>query len=51
MVQSQASGVMFTIEPVSSDQSKITIEAVLGLGEAIVSGEVTPDLFIIDKVI
>jgi pyruvate, water dikinase len=49
MVQSQASGVMFTVEPVTSDQDKITIEAVYGLGEAIVSGEVTPDLFIIDK--
>jgi pyruvate, water dikinase len=49
MVQSQASGVMFTLEPVTSDKDKITIEAVLGLGEAIVSGEVTPDLFIIDK--
>ncbi len=49
MVQSQASGVMFTIEPVTSDKRKITIEAVYGLGEAIVSGEVTPDTFIIDK--
>jgi pyruvate, water dikinase len=49
MVQSQASGVMFTVEPVTSDKSKIVIEAVYGLGEAIVSGEVTPDLFIIDK--
>jgi len=49
MVQSQASGVMFTVEPVTSDKHKIAIEAVYGLGEAIVSGEVTPDLFIIDK--
>jgi pyruvate,water dikinase len=49
MVQSHASGVMFTLEPVTSDRSKIVIEAVLGLGEAIVSGEVTPDLFILDK--
>jgi pyruvate, water dikinase len=49
MVQSQVSGVMFTLEPVTSDKDKITIEAVYGLGEAIVSGEVTPDLFIIDK--
>lgn len=49
MVQSQASGVMFTIEPVTSDKRKIVIEAVYGLGEAIVSGEVTPDLFIVDK--
>ena len=49
MIQSQASGVMFTLEPVTSDSSKIVIEAVYGLGEAIVSGEVTPDLYIIDK--
>jgi pyruvate,water dikinase len=49
MVQSEAAGVMFTLEPVTSDQSKIIIEAVYGLGEAIVSGEVTPDLYIIDK--
>jgi len=49
MVQSQASGVMFTIEPVTSDNSKIVIEAVYGLGEAIVSGEVTPDLYVVDK--
>jgi len=49
MVQSEASGVMFTLEPVSSDTSKIAIEAVLGLGEMIVSGDVTPDTYIIDK--
>lgn len=49
MVQSQASGVMFTIEPVTSDSNHIIIEAVHGLGEAIVSGEVTPDLYIVDK--
>jgi pyruvate,water dikinase len=49
MVASQASGVTFTLEPVTSDTSKIIIEAVFGLGEAIVSGEVTPDLYIIDK--
>ncbi len=49
MVESEASGVMFTIEPVTSDTSKIVIEAVLGLGEAIVGGEVTPDLYILDK--
>lgn len=49
MVQSKTSGVMFTLEPVTSDKRKIVIEAVFGLGEAIVSGEVTPDLFIINK--
>jgi pyruvate,water dikinase len=49
MVQSEASGVMFTVEPVTSDVSKIVIEAVYGLGEAIVSGEVNPDLYIVNK--
>jgi pyruvate,water dikinase len=49
MVQSQASGVMFTIEPVTSNSNEIVIEAVFGLGEAIVSGEVTPDLYVVDK--
>jgi len=49
MIQSQASGVMFTLEPVTSASDKIVIEAVFGLGEAIVSGEITPDLYVIDK--
>lgn len=49
MVQSEKSGVMFTVEPVTSDSSKITIEAVWGLGEGIVSGEISPDLYIVDK--
>jgi len=47
--ESEASGVMFTLEPVTSDTSKIAIEAGLGLGETIVSGSVTPDTYIIDK--
>jgi len=49
MVQSQVSGVMFTLEPMTSDRSKIVIEAVFGLGETLVSGQVIPDLYIIDK--
>ena len=49
MVQSEAAGVMFTLEPVTSDSSKITIEAVYGLGETIVSGDVTPDTYMVDK--
>ncbi|MEE8582848.1 MAG: phosphoenolpyruvate synthase [Dehalococcoidales bacterium] len=49
MVQSQTSGVIFTIEPVTSDPTKIIIEAILGLGEGLVSGEINPDLYIIDK--
>ncbi len=49
MVNSRTSGVMFTIEPITNDRNKVIIEAVFGLGEAIVSGEVTPDLYIVDK--
>ncbi|MBM4404884.1 MAG: phosphoenolpyruvate synthase [Chloroflexi bacterium] len=49
MVESEVSGVMFTAEPISSDTSKLFIEAVYGLGEAIVSGQVTPDTYLIDK--
>jgi len=49
MVQSEASGVLFTVEPTTSDKSKITIEAILGLGEMIVSGDVTPDHYVVSK--
>lgn len=48
MVQSEAAGVIFTMEPVTNE-SKITIEAVYGLGEAVVSGEMTPDYYLVDK--
>jgi len=49
MVQSEASGVMFTLDTETSDKSKIIIDAVLGLGEMIVSGDVTPDHYIVNK--
>lgn len=49
MVQSEKSGVMFTVEPVTSDATRITIEAVYGLGEGIVSGEISPDLYMVHK--
>ncbi|MCC6388413.1 MAG: phosphoenolpyruvate synthase [Dehalococcoidia bacterium] len=49
MVQSEKSGVMFTVEPVRSDPTTITIEAVYGLGEGIVSGEISPDLYLVKK--
>lgn len=49
MVQSEVSGVMFTMDPVTNDQKFVTIEAVFGLGETIVSGEVTPDYYLVDK--
>jgi pyruvate, water dikinase len=49
MVESEASGVMFTIEPLRSDISKILIEGIFGLGELIVSGDVTPDQYLLEK--
>ena len=49
MVQSDRSGVMFTVDPVTNDDSRIVIEAVYGLGEGLVSGLVTPDMYVVDK--
>lgn len=49
MVQSEVAGIMFTVDPVSKDESKITIDAGLGLGEAVVSGSITPDHYVVDK--
>jgi len=49
MIQSEVSGVCFTVHPVTKDRDQMVIEAVWGLGEAIVSGKVTPDTYIIHK--
>lgn len=49
MVNSEKSGIMFSINPTTNDTSDIVIEAVYGLGEAIVSGSVNPDTYIVDK--
>ncbi len=50
MVNSEKSGVMFTLNPAKpSETNVIVIEAVWGLGETIVQGEVTPDLYVVDK--
>lgn len=49
MIQSSASGVVFTCDPVTGEKNKIIVEAVYGLGELIVQGEVIPDYFMIDK--
>lgn len=49
MVQSEVSGIMFTVDPVSGAADKLIIDAGLGLGEAIVSGSVDPDHYIVNK--
>ncbi|MEV5895284.1 PEP/pyruvate-binding domain-containing protein [Nonomuraea fuscirosea] len=47
MVEAEAAGVMFTADPVSGDRSKIVVDASSGLGEAVVSGLVTPDHYVL----
>lgn len=49
MVDSQAAGVMFTIDPTNNDLDHISIEAAYGLGEVVVLGAVTPDRYLVDK--
>ncbi len=49
MVQSQVSGIMFTVNPVTNDKNQIVIEAIYGLGEMIVQGAYTPDHYLVQK--
>ena len=49
MVQSEVSGICFTVHPVTKDYNQIVIEAGFGLGEAIVSGSITPDMYVVHK--
>jgi pyruvate, water dikinase len=50
MVHSRISGVIFTLNPLNGDPSKISVDVSYGLGEAVVSGLVTPDNYLVDKV-
>ncbi len=49
LVQADASGVLFTADPATGRSDRITIEACWGLGEALASGRVTPDRFLVRK--
>ena len=51
MVMPRSSGVAFTLNPRNGDRSQVAIDSAWGLGEAVVSGSVTPDLFLVDKVV
>ncbi|MBK5229723.1 MAG: phosphoenolpyruvate synthase [Thermoleophilia bacterium] len=48
-IESLRSGVMFTVDPSSGNSGELVIEASLGLGEAVVSGQVTPDHYVVGK--
>jgi pyruvate,water dikinase len=50
MVSPRAAGVMFTRSPVTGDRSVVAIEGSWGLGSALVSGDVTPDSFVVSKI-
>jgi len=49
MIDSEESGIAFSVHPVTQDENQIIIEAGFGLGEAIVSGSITPDSYVVDK--
>ena len=50
MVDAEVSGVMFTCNPVSGDPSMVALNASWGLGIAVVSGELTPDDYLVSKI-
>lgn len=49
MVDSTASGVMFTADPATGDRDSLVIEAAFGLGEVVVGGQVEPDTYVVSK--
>lgn len=49
MIQSEKSGVIFTVEPVTKNRNLVSVEAAYGLGEIVVSGAVTPDAYMVNK--
>ncbi|MCC6312925.1 MAG: phosphoenolpyruvate synthase [Thermomicrobiales bacterium] len=49
MIPADAAGVLFTANPITGDRGEMTIDAAFGLGEAVVSGLVTPETHVIDK--
>jgi pyruvate,water dikinase len=49
MVNPKKSGVLFTVDPVQRRRDRMVVEAIFGLGERVVSGEATPDHYVIDR--
>lgn len=49
LIESEISGIAFTVNPVSNDKNQIVIETIWGLGEYVVQGKITPDQYVIDK--
>jgi pyruvate,water dikinase len=51
MVNAKAAGVAMTLDPNTGDRTRIVIDSAWGLGETVVSGTVTPDNFVVEKVL
>lgn len=49
MIESEGAGIAFSVHPVTQDKNQLIIEAGFGLGEAIVSGQITPNSYVVDK--
>jgi pyruvate,water dikinase len=49
MVEAEVAGVLFTCDPVRKRRDRMVVEAVLGLGEGVVSGQLTPDHYILKR--
>jgi pyruvate,water dikinase len=49
MVASDVSGILFTANPASGERDQMIVNASFGLGEAVVSGQVTPDTFVLER--
>lgn len=49
MIQSDVSGVMFTSDPITNEKNRFVIEAIYGLGELIVRGEIIPDQYVVNR--
>ena len=49
MVDADVAGVLFTMDPVQRRRDRMVVESVFGLGEAVVSGQVTPDHFVLAR--
>lgn len=49
MVDAQAAGVLFTADPLTGRRDRVVVDAVRGLGEALVSGRASPDRFLTDR--
>jgi len=49
MIEPEVSGIGFSVHPVTEDRNQLIIEAGFGLGEAIVSGQITPDSYVVKK--